>query len=386
MLMVGLTGGIGSGKSAVSARLATLGATILDADRIARDVVAPGTEGLAGIVDTFGERVLAPDGSLDRAALAAVIFDDAAARRRLEEITHPMVRTRTAQLVAAAAPEAVVVNDVPLLVEVGLAATYHLVVVVETAMPIRLQRLSRDRGMDAVEAGRRIAAQADDAQRRAVADVVLNNDAGIGELHASVDALWRQRLLPYEHNVRTGTVARHKPELLVTPDSWAARFARVAARLRYVLGDSTLRIDHIGPSAVPGLPGSYLLDIQLTVPSLAAADGPLADRLAQAGFPRCPGQWWDVLPPTAGGQRWEKRLHGCADPGQPVELHLRVAGSPGWRRALLLRDYLLAAADRGDVYRNAQQAAGQTEAEQAEAMEAEYARAEQWAARTGWRP
>lgn len=142
VLKVGLTGGIGSGKSAVSSRLAALGAVIVDADRIAREVVAPGSEGLAEIVAAFSDRVLDADGALDRAALGAVVFGDEDARRRLEAITHPRVRARTAALVAAAPPDAVVVNDVPLLVEVGLAPTYHLVLVVQAAVTTRLERLA----------------------------------------------------------------------------------------------------------------------------------------------------------------------------------------------------------------------------------------------------
>ncbi|MGC1212177.1 MAG: dephospho-CoA kinase, partial [Micromonospora sp.] len=161
MLMVGLTGGIGSGKSAVAARLAALGAVLIDADQVSREVVAPGSDGLAAIVDAFSDRVLDAHGELDRAALGAVVFGDEPARRRLEAIIHPRVRARTAERAAAAPRDAIVVNDVPLLVEVGLAPTYHLVVVVETAVATRLERLARHRGMDRAEAERRIAAQAD---------------------------------------------------------------------------------------------------------------------------------------------------------------------------------------------------------------------------------
>src|SRR5688572_113811 len=126
MLMVGLTGGIGSGKSAVAARLAELGAVVIDADRLAREVVAPGTDGLAEVVAGFGPEVLDASGALDRAALGRRVFGDEAARRRLEAIIHPRVRSRTADLVAAAPPGSVVVNDVPLLVEAGLAAGFEV--------------------------------------------------------------------------------------------------------------------------------------------------------------------------------------------------------------------------------------------------------------------
>ena len=195
-MLVGLTGGIGAGKSAVAARLAELGAVVIDADRVARDVVAPGTEGLAEVVATFGPEVVGPDGSLDRPALARLVFPDPDARERLEKIIHPRVRARTAQLVAAAPSGAVVVNDVPLLVEAGLARTFDLVVVVLAGEETRRRRLVDHRGMTPDEAGQRIAAQATDEQRRAVADVVLDNDGSLADLRAAVDRLWRERLHP----------------------------------------------------------------------------------------------------------------------------------------------------------------------------------------------
>ncbi|MBM0239975.1 dephospho-CoA kinase, partial [Micromonospora sp. ATA32] len=350
MLRVGLTGGIGSGKSAVAARLAALGAVVIDADLIAREVVAPGTPGLAEIVDAFSDQVLGPDGALDRAALGAVIFADEAARRRLEAITHPRVRARTAELIAAAAPDAVVVNDVPLLVEVGLAPTYHLVVVVQTAVTTRLERLERDRGMSRAEAERRIAAQADDARRRAAADVVLSNDGSLDDLKTAVDILWRDRLLPYEENVRLRRAVRTRQVALTEADpTWPQQYARLAARIRHAVAPADLRIDHIGSTAIPGLAAKDVIDIQLTVSSLADADGPIAERLADAGFPRLPGEWWDNARP-AGCGRWQKRLHGSADPGRPVHLHIREASSPGWRYAQLMRDHLRADPDQRAAY------------------------------------
>jgi dephospho-CoA kinase len=196
MLMVGLTGGIGAGKSAVADRLAELGAVVIDADRLAREVVEPGMEALAEIRDIFGTGVLTADGSLDRPALAAKVFGDATARQRLEKIIHPRVRARTAELVAAAPPDAVVVNDVPLLVESGLADSFDIVVVVEAPESVRIDRLVQERGMTREQAMERIAAQASEAQRRAVADVVLDNSGDLTALHRQVDALWRERLTP----------------------------------------------------------------------------------------------------------------------------------------------------------------------------------------------
>ncbi|MDP9792060.1 dephospho-CoA kinase [Catenuloplanes nepalensis] len=194
MLSVGLTGGIGAGKSAVSARLAELGAIVIDSDVLAREVVAPGTDGLAELRAAFGDGVLRPDGALDRPALGALVFGDDAARRRLEAIIHPRVRDRSAELAEAAPDDAIVVHDVPLLVESGLAPLYQLVVVVETPEEIRVARLTRDRGMTEDAARARIAAQATDAQRREVADVVLSNAGTREELIAAVDDLW-QRLI-----------------------------------------------------------------------------------------------------------------------------------------------------------------------------------------------
>jgi dephospho-CoA kinase len=194
--MIGLTGGIGAGKSVVARRLAELGAVVIDADQLAREVVARGTEGLAEVRKVFGDDVITPDGSLDRPAVAARVFGDEAARRRLEEIIHPRVRQATAERIATAAPDAVVVNDVPLLVEAGLADTFDLVVVVEAPDRVRISRLVRDRGMTQQQASERIAAQASAEQRRAVADVVLDNSGDIEALNAQVDKLWRERLAP----------------------------------------------------------------------------------------------------------------------------------------------------------------------------------------------
>jgi len=193
MLRIGLTGGIGSGKSTVSALLGARGAVIVDADRIAREVVEPGTPGLAAVVEAFGNGVLAADGSLDRPALAGIVFSDPAARARLDGIVHPLVRGRAVELTAAAAPDAVLVNDVPLLVETGQAGSYDLVVVVEVDLDARLRRLV-ERGMTEEDARARIAAQATDEQRRAVADVVLDNSGSREQLAEQVDRFWEERV------------------------------------------------------------------------------------------------------------------------------------------------------------------------------------------------
>ncbi|WP_433078365.1 dephospho-CoA kinase [Dactylosporangium sp. CA-052675] len=194
MKMIGLTGGIGSGKSTVAARLAALGAVVIDSDRLAREVVEPGTPGLAAVVEAFGAGVLDASGALDRPALGRIVFADASARRRLEEITHPLVRERSAELVAAAPAGSIVVNDVPLLVEKGMTGLYSLVVIVFASLETRLDRLVRIRGMARDEAMARIAAQATDEQRRAVADIAIENDGSVADLDRAVAAAWERIL------------------------------------------------------------------------------------------------------------------------------------------------------------------------------------------------
>jgi len=189
---IGLTGGIASGKSVVADRLAELGAVVIDADILAREVVAPGTPGLAAIVQRFGEEVLAADGTLARPVLARLVFGDAAARADLEQIVHPAVRARAAERERAAPPGAVVVHAIPLLVETGQANAFDLCVVVDCEPATQLARLRERDGLSVEEAAARLAAQAGRAERLAVADVVLANDGTIVELRDQVDALWAQ--------------------------------------------------------------------------------------------------------------------------------------------------------------------------------------------------
>ncbi|WP_035743004.1 dephospho-CoA kinase [Parafrankia elaeagni] len=191
--MVGLTGGIGSGKSAVSECLVRHGAHLVDADRIAREVVEPGSSGLAAVAEAFGPDVLTPDGSLDREALGRVVFADEKSRRRLEAITHPLIRAEMARRIAAAPADAVVIHDVPLLVESSRRPGYDLIVVVETPRELRLERLAR-RGLPADQAEARMAAQATDEQRRAVADILVDNSGTLDDLQARVAEVWQELL------------------------------------------------------------------------------------------------------------------------------------------------------------------------------------------------
>ena len=194
VITVGLTGGIGSGKSAVSRLLAELGAVIIDADLVAREVVEPGTLALAEIVEAFGPEVLRPDGTLDRPALGARVFADADDLARLNAIVHPRVGERTAALLADAEASGaeVVVHDVALLVENGLVPRYDAVVVVAAAPATQLDRLVRLRGMTRGEAEQRIASQAPLANKLAVATHVVHNDGLLEELEPQVDRLWAE--------------------------------------------------------------------------------------------------------------------------------------------------------------------------------------------------
>jgi dephospho-CoA kinase len=196
MLKVGLTGGIGSGKSAVAAELAAYGATVVDADAIAREVVEPGMPGLEAVVAEFGDRVLTPDGRLDRPRLGEIVFADEASLTRLNAIVHPLVGERSAQLMeeAVASGVEVVVYDVPLLVENGLGPLYDLVVVVDAPDAVRVERVTANRGMPREQVEARIRAQADRDTRLAAADLVVDNSGTREELTERVAELWRELL------------------------------------------------------------------------------------------------------------------------------------------------------------------------------------------------
>jgi dephospho-CoA kinase len=331
MLSVGLTGGIGAGKSAVAAALHSLGAVVLDADRFAREVVEPGTDGLAEVIAEFGRGVLASDGSLDRHQLGAIAFADDAARSRLNAIVHPRVRARAAALVAAAPEDSVIVHDIPLLVETGQAALHHLVVVVDAPAAERIGRLVRTRGMTEADARARMAAQATDEKRRAAADVLLVNDGSLDELVGQVNELWYRRLVPFEENLRLVRPAAlpAQPALRPTDPRWAAAAARLSARLALIGGDRAVHIDHVGPTAVAGIAADGVLELQLTVPAGDAVEWP-----ATVGFPTMT----PVLP--ADRELAECPAFATADPGCPAILTVREVDDPYWWRSLAVRDWL----------------------------------------------
>ncbi|TNM43254.1 dephospho-CoA kinase [Nocardioides albidus] len=185
-MRVGLTGGIASGKSTVSSILRELGAVVIDADQIAREVVAKGTPGLAAVVEAFGAEMLTPDGELDRPRMGALVFGDEAARRRLEGIVHPLVFERYAELEAAAPADGIVVHDIPLLVESGRAAEFDAVIVVDAPVETQVERMVRDRGWTEDEAHARIAAQATREQRRVVATYLIENTGTLEDLRRAV--------------------------------------------------------------------------------------------------------------------------------------------------------------------------------------------------------
>ncbi len=346
---MGLTGGMGAGKSTVSRQLVERGAVLIDSDAIAREVVEPGTEGLTALVEAFGSDILDAGGRLDRAALAAKAFVSDETRATLNGITHPLVGERAAELLGAAPADAIVVQDVPLLVENGMGAVLNLVAVVMADADVRVRRLEEFRGIAPADALVRIKAQATDEQRRAAADVLLDNNGGPDELGPQVAALW-ERLVAFEEHLRTRTRAPRGPIRLIAHDpGWAAAAQRIIGRLWTAAGATARRIDHIGSTAVPDLPAQDVLDLQITVADLDAADA-LREPLTVIGFPRVDELTTDDPKPGTDPAAWAQRMHGNADPGRAVNLHVRVDGSPGQRFALDFRDWLRADADARAEY------------------------------------
>lgn len=196
---MGLTGGIGAGKSEVARRLVAHGAVLIDADVLAREVVAPGTEGLAEVIAEFGD-VLTPAGELDRPAVGRLVFGDQVARRKLESIIHPRVRARAAEIEAEAPAGSVVVHDIPLLVETGQADRFDRVLVVDVPPEIQLERLVGERGMSAEEARSRIASQASRGERLAAADLVVDNSGSLADLDRRIDEVWAELTGPPDSN------------------------------------------------------------------------------------------------------------------------------------------------------------------------------------------
>ena len=337
MLRVGLTGGIGSGKSTVAQRFRELGAVVIDADQLAREVVAVGSSGLAAIRERFGDAVMAADGSLDRGALGEVVFADIQARKDLEAITHPLIGARTRSLVESAAPGAIVVHDVPLLVELHLSAAYHLTVVVGADEDIRMARLTGGRGFTEADARARVGAQAGDRERREAADAWLENNGTVDGLLAQVDALWQDRMVGFNDNLMTGSRSRRPdiPTLVPYDDSWPSVAARLIERITVALGDvaggdvapgdTAVSVEHVGSTSVPGLTAKDVIDLQIAVRRLSDADAPeFVKALADKGFPRSEGNDQDTPAPV--GAR--PRIVGQALPRQRRPRSRRSSARP----------------------------------------------------------
>ena len=386
MLRIGLTGGIGAGKSTVSAAFNECGGIIVDGDVIAREVVEPGTEGLAALVDAFGDDILLPNGALNRPALAAKAFVGDEQRAKLNGIVHPLVGRRREEIIAAVSDDAVVVEDIPLLVETGMAPMFPLVVVVHADEETRVERLIK-RGMDEADARARIAAQAPEEQRRAIADVLLDNSGSQDALVERARDVWYQRVLPLAHNIRTRKTVRIPPELVPYDQTWPDDAHRIINRLRMACGAKALRVDHIGSTAVPGIDAKDVIDVQLTVESLDVADE-LVDALTDVGYPRIDGITSDV-PHDGDPSLWRKRIHGAADPGRPANVHVRVDGWPNQWFALLFVDWLKANPGVREEYTAAKQKAlgcrDYAEAKEPWFLDA-YQRARAWADGTGLAP
>ena len=404
MLRVGLTGGIGSGKSTVAQRFLELGALVIDADLLAREVVAVGSPGLAAIEQRFGDTVLAPDRSLDRGALGEIVFSDPVARRDLEAITHPLIGARTRALLESAAPERILVHDVPLLVEKDMTADYHLTVVVGADEDIRLARLTGQRGFAAADVRGRIAAQASDGARRAAADAWLDNNGTVEALLAQVDALWQNRIVGFNDNLLTGRRS-HRPDtptLVAYDDSWPSTATRLIGRITLALkaaglGEAGVEVAHIGSTSVPGLPAKDVIDIQVGVRRLSDADrSEFVKVLADKGFPRVDGNndsnhqnTVHAWAPDAAS--WAKRFHGSADPGRVAHVHVREQDSAGWEASLLFRDWLVANPSERDEYADLKRALARTEATTTAYtlakepwIDGALERARVWARNTGW--
>lgn len=328
MLRIGLTGGIAAGKSVVARRFADRGAVLVDSDVLARAAVAPGSDGLDAVVAAFGRGILAADGSLDRPTLGRLVFADAAARERLNAIVHPRVRAAAAALIGGAPEGAVVVEDIPLLVETGQAPRFHLVVVVDAPDTLRIDRMVDRRGMERGDAERRIAAQASRHDRLRAADAVLVNDRGVEELLGATDDLWQTRILPYRDNLAGGRpadrgVARPMAGLAGT----LGLLDRVRGKLDAVLPPGCRVLPEEGPQGAPGAVREDARDdvredqvraaVRVVVPP-AADPATASDAVTRAGFP--------PDGPTGAGGTPSTASHRAADPA--VDVTVTVVPEP----------------------------------------------------------
>ncbi|MDN4611729.1 dephospho-CoA kinase [Arthrobacter burdickii] len=287
MLRIGLTGGIAAGKSVVAHSFAGLGAVVVDADLLAREAVEPGSEGLDDVVGAFGPQVLAPGGGLDRPALGRLIFGDDTARARLNAIIHPRVRARAAELIDAAPADAVVLEDIPLLVETGQAARFHLVVVVDARDDLRVQRMVGQRGMERRDAEQRIAAQASRSERLREADAVLVNEGALEDLLAATEGLWHERILPFRDNLAAGRAAAGVPTTAAGLAGTSGLARRVRAKIAAALpagSGASVEADSApaGPAEHDDVASAWVRVTVQRAEQLVA----VSDAITAAGFPR----------------------------------------------------------------------------------------------------
>lgn len=398
MLNIGLTGGIAAGKSFASRELVGAGAVLIDADALARDALASGSEGLRAVVKAFGTDVLAPDGTVNRTVLGERVFSDHQARSTLNGIVHPIVRRRAAELREQAPADSIVVEDIPLLVETRQSARFHLVIDVDVPTAVQESRLMSDRGLTAEQARSRIQAQAHRDERRAGSDVILENSASYEEFQSAIRLLWQDRLVPFNSNLLAGRQAGRGPaHIRESTYRWAEVAALLQARIMSAVGSRAIGVQHIGSTSVPGLAAKDVIDLQLLVPSEASFDS-IAPALQAIGFPRVLQIDHDSPKSSAADlAEWRKSFHANADPGQAVNLHVRRIGSSGAIFAEQFRDWLRADGVERGKYESLKRklandfAAQPNSSAYAEAKEpwfdtVGFPRAQQWAATNGWAP
>ena len=290
-LLLGLTGGIGAGKSTVAALLADRGAGIVDADRIAREVVEPGEPALEALRREFGDTVLSDDGTLDRAALAGLAFATPERTAALNAIMHPAIAQRTAARLTEHAHLPVVVHDVPLLVENGMTGNYHLSLLVDVPEETRLDRLTTSRGLDREDAQRRIRAQATDDQRHLACDAALDNAGTQEHLREQVVELWENRIEPFRRNRAAGTPAQPLPLTQVEAGEEAQRAAgaRLTARLERTASRAGL------PATASASPSVDGVAIDLRVPD-GTDPAAVAAVLRETGYAPRDDRWLTTDP------------------------------------------------------------------------------------------
>lgn len=325
MLFLGLTGGIGAGKSTVSSELDRLGAEIIDADKIAREVVAPGTPGLDLLAAEFGEEIITFDGELDRAKLAQIAFASPERTAALNAITHPLIAERTFERIANAPQDGIVVHDMPLLLESGMQTGYHLTLVVDAPRELRIQRLVKFRGLDAEDVRNRMDKQVSDAVRRAEADILFDNTGTPEQLVEQVREAWDRRLVRMNHNLTYHHAVFAPAEIIAYRPEWPAEARRAAGRLAKTLAHLAASVTHTGMTAEQGMPAVDVIELTVS-PAEAITPAQVVERLVSAGYVRDAAEphllrWVDPLRPLEirVAHADDRPLAGVAEASDPVE-------------------------------------------------------------------